>query len=282
MLTPVLLDAHNPGPMTGRGNNTYLIAGSGGDAVLIDAGVGDPRHLADLQAELDRRSARLTRLLVTHGHADHASGAPAIAAAHPGVRVQKLPWRGMDETAGVGWEALADGDEVRLGDEILRVVHTPGHSPDHLVFWDPVARTAFTGDLVVHGGSVMIHASRGGKLGQYLSSLERVLQLGAARLLPAHGDPIDDPEAILQEYLAHRRMRERQVAEALAAGRRTVPAIADSIYHGLDPALLPAARENVQAHLEKLKDDGRAVEDNGTWTTSSTSSTSTATGTSTS
>ena len=267
--------------MTGRGNNTYLIAGSGGDAVLIDAGVGDPRHLADLQAELDRRSARLTRLLVTHGHADHASGAPAIAAAHPGVRVQKLPWRGVDDAAGVGWEALADGEEVRLGDEILRVVHTPGHSPDHLVFWDPVTRVAFTGDLVVRGGSVMIHASRGGKLGQYLSSLERVLQLGAARLLPAHGDPIDDPEAILQEYLAHRRMRERQVAEALAAGRRTVPAIADSIYHGLDPALLPAARENVQAHLEKLKDDGRAVEDNGTWTTSSTSSTSTATGTST-
>jgi len=281
VLTPVLLDAHNPGPMTGRGNNTYLIIGSGGDAVLIDAGVGDPRHLADLQAELDRRSARLTRLLVTHGHADHASGAPAIAAAHPGVRVQKLPWRGVDDAAGVGWEALADGEEVRLGDEILRVVHTPGHSPDHLVFWDPVTRVAFTGDLVVRGGSVMIHASRGGKLGQYLSSLERVLQLGAARLLPAHGDPIDDPEAILQEYLAHRRMRERQVAEALAAGRRTVPAIADSIYHGLDPALLPAARENVQAHLEKLKDDGRAVEDNGTWTTSSTSSTSTATGTST-
>jgi glyoxylase-like metal-dependent hydrolase (beta-lactamase superfamily II) len=201
---------------------------------------------------------------VTHGHADHASGAPAIAAAHPGVRVQKFPWRGVDEAAGVGWEALADADEVRLGDDVLRVVHTPGHSPDHLVFWDPAARTAFTGDLVVRGGSVMIHASRGGKLGQYLSSLERVRQLGAVRLLPAHGDPIDDPEAILQEYLAHRRMRERQVVEALAAGRRTVQAIADSIYHGLDPASEAGrARRTCGAHLDKLKDDGRAVEDNG-------------------
>jgi hypothetical protein len=76
-------------------------------------------------------------------------------------------------------------------------------------------------------------------------------------------------------------MRERQVIEALAAGLATVSAIADSIYDGLNPALMPAARENVQAHLEKLKDDGRAVEDNGTWTMSSTSSTSTATGTST-
>ena len=49
VLTPILLDAHNPGPMTGRGNNTYLLLGSGAEAVLIDAGVGDPRHLADLQ-----------------------------------------------------------------------------------------------------------------------------------------------------------------------------------------------------------------------------------------
>ena len=98
---------------------------------------------------------------------------------------------------------------------------------------------------------------------------------------PAHGDAIDNPESVLQGYLDHRRMRERQVIEALAAGRATVQAIADSIYDGLNPALMPAARENVQAHLEKLKDDGRAFEDNGTWTMSSTSSTSTATGTST-
>ena len=132
MLTPVLLDAHNPGPMTGRGNNTYLVVGPDGDAVLIDAGVGDPRHLADLAAELDSRSARLTRLLVTHGHADHASGAPAIAAAHPGVRVQKFPWRGVDEAAGVGWEALADGDEVRLGDDMLR---SSIHPAIHQIIW---------------------------------------------------------------------------------------------------------------------------------------------------
>jgi glyoxylase-like metal-dependent hydrolase (beta-lactamase superfamily II) len=169
-----------------------------------------------------------------------------------------------------------------VGDQALTVVHTPGHSPDHVVFWDPAARTAFTGDLVVSGSSVMIHSSRGGDLGQYMASLERVLRLDAARLLPAHGQAIEHPGSILQRYLDHRRMRERQVIEALAAGRATVQAIADSIYDGFDPALMPAARENVQAHLDKLKADGRAVEDNGTWTTSSTSSTSTATGTSTS
>ena len=280
-MTPICLAAHNPGPMTGSGNNTYLLIGSDRQAVLIDAGVGDPRHLSALEAELSRHSAPLVRVLVTHGHADHASGAPALQAAHPGVRLQKLLWPGMDGSAAISWEPLAPGEQIPVGDQVLSVVHTPGHSPDHVVFWDPASRTVFTGDLVVSGSSVMIHTSRGGHLGQYMASLERVLRLGAVRLLPGHGAAIDTPESVLQGYLDHRRMRERQVIEALAAGRTTVQAIADSIYDGLNPALMPAARENVQAHLEKLKDDGRASEDNGTWTMSSTSSTSTATGTST-
>jgi glyoxylase-like metal-dependent hydrolase (beta-lactamase superfamily II) len=205
-----------------------------------------------------------------------------LQAAHPGVRFHKFPWPGVDEVVGVAWEPLADGDKVNVGDEALLAVHTPGHSPDHVVFWDPSGRTAYTGDLVVSGSTVMIHSSGGGKLAQYMASLERVLRLDAARLLPAHGDVVTDPDAILQQYLRHRRMRERQVFEALAAGRGTVQAIADSIYDGLNPALMPAAQENVRAHLDKLKDDGRAVEDNGIWTTSSTSSTSTGIDTSTS
>jgi len=48
---PILLFAHNPSPMTGLGNNTYLVADAG-VAALIDAGVGEARHLADLDAEL--------------------------------------------------------------------------------------------------------------------------------------------------------------------------------------------------------------------------------------
>jgi hydroxyacylglutathione hydrolase len=280
--TPILLHANNPGPLTGPGNNTYLLVGSDRQALLIDAGVGDPLHLSALDAELRRHDARLARVLVTHGHPDHASGAPALKAAHPGVRLQKLQWPGMDGPADAAWEPIADGEQIPLGDQRLTAVHTPGHSPDHLAFWDAGSRIVFTGDLVIKGSSVLIHVSRGGRLGQYMASLERVLRLGAARLLPAHGEPVDDAAAVLEEYLAHRRMRERQVIEALAAGNRSVEAIADSIYHGLNPALVPAARENVQAHLEKLKDDGQAVEDNGIWTTSSISSTSTATDTSTS
>jgi len=111
----------------------------------------------------------------------------------------------------------------------------------------------------------MIHWSRGGDLRDYMRSLERLLALDARTLMPAHGPLADDPRALLAGYLEHRRSREQQVIAALRAGRATVEAIAESIYDGLDPALMPAARENVRAHLEKLKAEGIASVDMDRW-----------------
>lgn len=251
--------------MTGRGNNTYLLA-DGGEAALIDAGVGHERHLAELAAELGRRNAILRDVLVTHAHPDHATGAPVLAAAYPDARFVKYRWPDEDARYGVEWQHADAGEQLTIGaSTTLEVLHTGGHSPDHVVFWHEASGSAFTGDLVVQGSSVMIHWSRGGDLAEYLAALERLIRLGPRVLYPAHGPVITNPEAVLTAYVAHRRMREHQVIDALRAGYATVEAIGDSIYDRLDPALMPAARENVRAHLEKLRREHVAECRDGRW-----------------
>jgi glyoxylase-like metal-dependent hydrolase (beta-lactamase superfamily II) len=265
MLNPIRLDAHNPSPMTGAGNHTYLLIEENASALLIDAGVGESRHREELRRTLEDHHASLRDVLVTHGHPDHASGVAAIAQDHPDARFFKYPWPEEDRRYPVDWLAIREGDRFTVGDRTVVALHTPGHSPDHMAFWHDDSRSAFTGDLVVQGSSVMIHATGGGDLAQYLHSLERLLTLAPVCLLPAHGPDVSDPESLLSGYLEHRRRREAQVLAALAAGRDAVQSIVESIYDGLAPALVPAAAENVHAHLEKLRREGRAIERDGRW-----------------
>jgi glyoxylase-like metal-dependent hydrolase (beta-lactamase superfamily II) len=261
MFQPIPIHAHNPSFMTGSGNVTWLLPGR--VPVLIDAGTGDARYLADLERALG--GAALARVLVTHGHSDHASGAPAIAAAFAGVRFAKMPWPARDERYAVEWEPLADGDVVTAGDGTVTAIHTPGHAPDHLCFWHQATRTLFCGDLAVQGTTVVIPAGSGGDLRAYLASLERILALAPERMLPAHGPVIDGPETVLRRYIAHRLEREEQVVAALAAGDASAEAIVARVYRGTAAALLPMARDSVTAHLVKLEGDGRVRRDGERW-----------------
>ncbi len=247
--------------MTGEGNTTWLIAGR--VPVLIDAGTGDPRHLDDLGAALG--DATLARVLVTHAHPDHASGAPAIAARMPQARFAKMPWPERDGRYAVPWEPIADGDAIHAGDGQLTAVHTPGHAPDHLCFWHDASRTVFCGDLAVEGSTVVIPATSGGDLASYMTSLERVLALRPSRLLPGHGPIIEEPDRLLRRYLAHRREREEQILAALRTGDGTVDAIVARVYTSLSPELVGMAGESVMAHLIKLQREGRVAPSTDGW-----------------
>jgi len=245
------------------------------DAVIIDPGDEVDEVIAAVQAS----SLTVRHILLTHSHLDHITGVGRAKAAFQtpvwlhdddrplydavvqqgmmfGLRVERQPPPDR---------SYRHGDTVAFGRYLVRIHDTPGHSPDHVAFWHDASRTLFSGDLVIAGGSVMIHATGGGNLAEYLASLERIRALAPARLLPAHGPAIDDPIAVLTRYIEHRMAREAQVLNALRTGRHTVQAIAESIYDGLDPALLPAAHETVRAHLDKLRREGRASVDADRW-----------------
>jgi glyoxylase-like metal-dependent hydrolase (beta-lactamase superfamily II) len=256
----VTLHAANPGPMTGSGNWTYLVPGA--EPVLIDAGVGHASHLDAVAAHAADGPALV---IVTHAHPDHASGAPALAARFPRATFAKIPWPERDAAIAVEWTTLTDGEWIETGEGPLQVVHTPGHAPDHVILWHEASRTAFTADLLVKDSTVVIPATRGGRLVHYLRSLQRVAELQPLRALPAHGPAIDDPLALIAIYLAHRRDREAQIVAALAAGAATPAAIAERIYDRLDPALVAMAHESVLAHLVKLEEDGHAARDGSAW-----------------
>jgi glyoxylase-like metal-dependent hydrolase (beta-lactamase superfamily II) len=243
----LLLRANNPSPWTGpTGNNTYLLMGA--TPALVDAGVGSPEHLAAIAAALG--GTALDRVLLTHNHPDHAGGLPAIASRWPAVRCFRF--------------GDLPEDAIEAGDTLLRPVPTPGHSPDHMCYFDSQSRDLYCGDLIRSGGSIVIPASKGGNLRHYLDSLSRVRNLSPVRLLPGHGPIIDDPIAAIDAYVQHRVEREEQVIAALAAGARSPEEIAGSIYGALPPPLIAAAADTVLSHLIKLHDEGRAfVADDG-------------------
>lgn len=237
-MTPILIPAGNPSEWTGpTGNNTWLLPGR--EPALVDAGVGNAEHVEAVASALD--GAPLARVLITHWHPDHVKGLPAL----------RDRWSGLVviDTA---------GDPVPAGDGQLEILPTPGHSPDHLCFLDREAGDLYCGDLARKGGTIVIPARKGGDLRAYLASLQLLRDLGPRRLLPGHGPIVDDPAALIDEYIAHRQKREQQILQAILGGARTVDEIVRQVYPALPASLSDAAADSVRAHLAKLRDEGRA------------------------
>ena len=242
--------APNPGPFTGAGTNSYIVAADG-EAVIVDPGPVIASHLQAIREAVTGRV--VVGVLVTHHHLDHSP------AANPLARQLGVPSYGFGSYGGFrAIEAVADGDGVPLGTGVIEVMHTPGHTPDSLCFAVPDG--VFTGDTIKSGTTVVVE-----DMSDYLRTLNRLEQLAPVRIFPGHGEVIDDPVPVIAGYIAHRREREDQVVAALRAGARTTEDVVAAVYEALDPALVPLATQSAGAHLRKLVDDGRVTPDGPGW-----------------
>ncbi len=234
--------APNPGPYTGPGTNTYVVEDDG-RSVVIDPGPVLDLHLAAIEYALGETAP--LAVLVTHTHPDHAPAANPLAA-----RLD-VPAYGFDR--GPSFEPdsrLADGDTIAVGRTELTVVHTPGHTADHICYLG--GAVLFTGDHIMGGSTVIIEDAAA-----YMDSLHKVLALQPEHLYPGHGPEIPDAAKMVEAYIAHRTMREDQIVASVAAGAGTVEDIVSTVYAGLDAALVPAATMQVKTQLRKLAAEGR-------------------------
>lgn len=170
-----------------------------GKAALVDPG-GDVDRL---MSALAREGVALERILITHGHLDHVGAARAIASAFdvpvegPGKEDEfwlaslsrQSAMFGLPEAeALVPDRWLKDGDQISVGDLQLHAIHCPGHTPGHMVYFEPVSRTAFVGD-VLFKGAVGRSDFPGGSHDALIASIrEKLLPLGDdVAFIPGHG-----------------------------------------------------------------------------------------------
>jgi glyoxylase-like metal-dependent hydrolase (beta-lactamase superfamily II) len=211
---------------------------------VLDPGPEGEAHVRALAAEV--QDAEEVRVVLTHGNRDHAPAAFPLAE-RLGVEV----W-GPEGLPAVD-RPIAHGDVLPTDEGELVAVATPGHARHHLAFHWPSRRAAFVGDLLLGRGETTWVGEYSGCVADYLASLARLRELDAAVLYPAHGAPIEDPEAAIGRFEEHRRARIGQV-EALVRERPDADEaeIAQHVYGEVVDGMHEAVLRSVRALMEHV------------------------------
>lgn len=169
-------------------------------AAIIDPG-GEVDRLI---AAMEEQGVELEKILLTHGHLDHAGGTAELAE-RTGAPVEgphkddAFLLEGLEKQADrFGFEGarsvtpdrwLEDGDTVTLGEQEFAVIHCPGHTPGHVVFYHQGTQLAVVGDVLFHGSIGRTDLPKGDHMALVNSIRQKLWPLGdEVSFLPGHGD----------------------------------------------------------------------------------------------
>jgi endoribonuclease LACTB2 len=212
-----------------------------------------------LKETLESEKATLTTVLITHWHGDHIGGLRDLATLSPAPKIYKnLPTADMSN--------IAEGQRFSVQGATVRAYHCPGHTKDHMAFVLEDEDALFTGDNVLGHGTAVFE-----DLPVYLTSLAGMAAQTKGRGYPGHGAILEIATERINEYIAHRAQREREVMEVLLRstdgdGLGTLDMV-KIIYRDTPENLYFAASRGVMQILEKLLTEGKVShnEEEGTW-----------------
>ncbi|CAG9839179.1 unnamed protein product [Diabrotica balteata] len=257
----------NPGFMTLQGTNTYIV-GTGKRRILIDTGdEGIPEYINHLKSVLTYEGIDLAHIFITHWHHDHIGGLSGILTElkekTKHCQVWKYPSLKDDINKNKLIESFKDGQEFAVEGATLRVVHTPGHTDDHIVLHLLEDNVIFSGDCILGEGTAVFE-----DLYDYMRSLQDIANLQPAIILPGHGNTIQNPAEKISFYIKHRLERESQIMEVLNNNRSksfNEEDLVRMIYEELPESLTKAAQSNVNHHLLKLLREQRVKQMDDKW-----------------
>jgi glyoxylase-like metal-dependent hydrolase (beta-lactamase superfamily II) len=265
-LSPLIrrIVANNGGPFTYYGTGTYVLGH--GRVAIVDPGPALAEHVDALLSALAANDETVSHQLITHTHNDHSpaarlvrerTGAPTYGFGPHGLGQYE---RGSTVEAGADMAfepdvRLGDGDTVDGDGWSVTCVHTPGHCSNHLCYSIGQERTLLTGDHVM-GWSTSVISPPDGDMGDYMASLERLLERDDRTYLPAHGPAVTETEPFVRSLIEHRRERERQILSCLAQGIGRISDMVPRMYAGTDKILYPAAARSVFAHVIHMLERG--------------------------
>jgi glyoxylase-like metal-dependent hydrolase (beta-lactamase superfamily II) len=194
---------------------------------------------------------RLLRIGSTHGVPDRVLGSVSADLARPDYMPLIDP---PDHT-------VVDGEQIDIGGgRRLEVIHTPGHEPAHICLLDSQTGILFSGDHILPRISpvIMWDEDLGDPLGDYLSSLHKLLDMDIELTYPAHGTLIDQGDERARQILLHHERRLLDMAHLVKERDSTAwEVMLESFRPNLTPLEARLAFLETVSHLEHLRLTGR-------------------------